>query len=196
MDTLTNPSEPMANRNQHLADNLQRERGRLWRFIRRRIADEGEAEDILQDVLFEFIEAYHLPQPIEQISAWLFRVARYRIIDRFRKKKEEPLSSWISTDWDDDQQEYWLDDLLPPSDGPDTAYAREVLLNELQNAIDELPAEQRDVFIAHELQGRSFAELASETGIKLNTLLARKRYAVLYLRDRLQNIYRDFLGDN
>ncbi len=186
----------MANRNQDITDNLLRERGRLWRFIRQRIADPAEAEDLLQDVFYEFIEAYRLPDPIEQVGAWLLRVARYRIIDRFRKKKEEPISNWIDSEWLDDEQEYWLDDLLPPSDGPDTAYAREVLLNELQDALNELPPEQRDVFVAHELQGSSFEELATETGVKLNTLLARKRYAVLHLRQRLHDIYRDFLEEN
>lgn len=184
----------MAAHDQDITDSLLRERGRLWRFIRRYIGDQGDAEDLLQDVFYEFIAAYQLPEPIEQAGAWLLRVARHRIIDRFRKKKEIPLSSWL-TDADDEEQDYWLDDLLPPSDGPDAAYAREILMSELQDALNELPQEQRDVFIAHELQGLSFDDIAADTGIKLNTLLARKRYAVLHLRQRLQAIYRDFLED-
>ena len=178
----------MAERNHHITESVLRERTRLLNFIRKRIADPNEAEDILQDVFYEFVEAYHLPEPIEQVGAWLFRVARNRIIDRFRKKKELPLP-----ENDDDD---WLDELLPPIDGPETAYARDILLQELQDALNELPPEQRDVFIAHELQGRSFEDIATETGVKLNTLLARKRYAVLHLRKRLTSIYQDFLEEN
>jgi RNA polymerase sigma factor (sigma-70 family) len=180
----------MAERNHHITESVLRERTRLLNFIRKRIADPNEAEDILQDVFYEFVEAYHLPEPIEQVGAWLFRVARNRIIDRFRKKKELPLPE------NDDEDDYWLDELLPPVDGPETAYARDILLQELQDALNELPPEQRDVFIAHELQGRSFEDIATETGVKLNTLLARKRYAVLHLRKRLTSIYQDFLEEN
>lgn len=182
----------MAERNSQITERILREHTRLWSFIRKRISDHGEAEDILQDVLSDFMEAYRLPEPIEQVGAWLFRVARNRIIDRFRKKKEQPFSEWN----DDETNEYWLDDALPLVNGPEAAYARDLLLQELQDALNELPQEQRDVFVAHELQGRSFEELATETGVKLNTLLSRKRYAVLHLRQRLQIIYDEFLEDD
>ncbi|SAL33784.1 sigma-24 (FecI-like) [Caballeronia sordidicola] len=165
-----------------------RERSKLGNFIRRRVHDPSDAEDILQDVLHEFVQAYRLPEPIEQVSAWLFRVARNRIIDRFRKKREQPLSET----GDEADDEYRLDLALPAQDGgPEAAYARSVLLAALQEAIDELPPNQRDIFIAHELEGRGFKELASETGVSINTLLARKRYAVLHLRTRLQPVYDD-----
>jgi len=148
----------------------------------------SEAEDILQDVFYEFVAAYRLPEPIEQVGAWLFRVARNRIIDRFRKKKEGPLPE-LSDETDGGT---WLDEVLPSADaGPEAAYARTVLLNELGAALDELPKEQRAVFIAHELDGRSFKELAAESGVGVNTLLARKRYAVLHLRARLQTLYEE-----
>jgi RNA polymerase sigma factor (sigma-70 family) len=181
----------MAERNDHITESVLRERTRLLSFIRKRIADPSEAEDILQDVFYEFVEAYHLPEPIEQVGAWLFRVARNRIIDRFRKKKELQLP-----ENDDEDNDYWLDELLPPVDGPEAAYARDILLQELQDALNELPPEQRDIFIAHELQGRSFEELATATGAKISTLLSRKRYAVLHLRKRLTTIYEDFLEEN
>ncbi|MGF6572847.1 RNA polymerase, sigma-24 subunit, RpoE [Paraburkholderia fungorum] len=168
-----------------------RERTRLVNFIRRRIRDPNDAEDILQDVFHEFVQAYRLPAPIEQASAWLFRAARNRIVDRFRKKKEEPLTDLSAAEHDDDAgDEYRLDLALPAHDaGPEALYARAILLEALQDALDELPPDQRDVFIAHELEGRSFKEMAAQSGIALNTLLARKRYAVLHLRARLKTIY-------
>jgi len=187
MDTTLTSDTPMTEQNQRIAETVTRERGRLRNFIRRRVSDASEAEDILQDVFREFVEACRLPEPIEQIGAWLFRVARNRIIDRFRKKREEPLPQAP----DEDGQS--LEDMLPSAEsGPEAAYARAVLLEELHAALGELPREQRDVFIAHELEGRSFRELAAESGVSLNTLLARKRYAVLHLRMRLQTIYDEF----
>ena len=185
------PTNPMIDRDSDITATVLRERTKLGNFIRRRVRDPGDAEDILQDVLHEFVQAYRLPEPIEQVSAWLFRVARNRIIDRFRKKKEQPLNETAdengATDADD---EYRLDLALPSHDaGPEAAYARSVLLAALQHALDELPDNQRDIFIAHEIEGRSFKELAVESGVGLNTLLARKRYAVLHLRARLQAVY-------
>jgi RNA polymerase sigma factor (sigma-70 family) len=168
-----------------------RERSRLGKFIRRRVRDPADADDILQDVLEEFVEAYHLPAPIERASAWLFRVARNRIVDLFRKRREEPLE--LQQEPHTEGEEHRLDLLLPASDGgPEAAYARSVLLAEFQAALDDLPAEQREVFVAHELDGVSFKDMASETGVALNTLLARKRYAVLTLRSRLQSTYDEF----
>jgi RNA polymerase sigma factor (sigma-70 family) len=186
------PTNPMIDRDNDITATVLRERTKLGNFIRRRVRDPSDAEDILQDVLHEFVQAYRLPEPIEQVSAWLFRVARNRIIDRFRKKKEQPLSETVATGDNADaaDDEYRLDLALPSHDaGPEAAYARSVLLAALQHALDELPENQRDIFIAHEIEGRSFKELASESGVALNTLLARKRYAVLHLRARLQTVY-------
>lgn len=189
MDTTLTSNALMAEQNKRIVETVTRERGRLRNFIRRRVPDASEAEDILQDVFYEFVAAYRLPEPIEQVGAWLFGVARNRIIDRFREKKEEPLPE-VSGEGDEGS---WLDEVLPsPDAGPEAAYARAVLLEELYAALAELPVEQCDVFIAHELEGRSFKELAAESGVGVNTLLARKRYAVLHLRRRLQVIYDEF----
>ena len=176
---------------QRITETIVRERGRLWYFIRRRIDDEGDAEDVLQEVFYELVEAYRLMKPVEQVGAWLFRVARNRITDLFRKKKPEPLSQSLRTDENDEP--LFLEDLLPSKDaGPDAVFARGLLIEELEAALDELPEEQREVFIAHEIEGRSFKELANETGLSVNTLLSRKHYAVLHLRQRLQAIYDEF----
>ncbi|WP_198363571.1 RNA polymerase sigma factor [Burkholderia ubonensis] len=182
-------SRTMTDPDRDITATVMRERTRLVNFIRRRIRDPDDAEDILQDVFHEFVQAYRLPAPIEQASAWLFRAARNRIIDRFRKKKEQPLTDLFESE-DEVNSEYCLDLALPAHDaGPEARYARTLLLRALQDALDELPSNQREVFIAHELEGRSFKELAAQSGITLNTLLARKRYAVLHLRARLQPIY-------
>ena len=183
----------MTERDRDITATVLRERSRLGNFIRRRVTDHGEAEDILQDVFQEFVEAYRLPAPIEQASAWLFKVARFRIVDRFLKKKEEPLhQAGVAGDAEDEGAEY-LDLALPdPAAGPEAEYERSVLLQALEAALDELPAAQREVFVAHELEGLSFKEMAARSGVAQNTLLARKRYAVLHLRDRLQAIYDDF----
>ena len=179
----------MAEQDKRITETVSRESGRLRNFIRRRVPDPGDAEDILQDVFFEFVEAYRLPEAIEQVGAWLYRVARNRMIDRFRKKKEISLPEIVDESDDDN----WLEAVLPSSDaGPEADYARSVLLEELYAALNELPEEQREVFLAHELEGRSFKELAVESGVGVNTLLARKRYAVLHLRRRLQTIYDEF----
>ena len=186
----TLPLPSMADSDQHITDTVVRETARLRNFIRSRVTDQGEAEDILQDVFYELVEACRLPEQIEQVGAWLFRVARNRIIDRFRKKKEVPLFDLAA----DDEDNSWLEQMLPATEdtGPEAAYARALLIAELQDALEELPAAQREVFIAHELERRSFKELAAETGLSVNTLLARKRYAVLALRERLQDLYDEF----
>jgi RNA polymerase sigma factor (sigma-70 family) len=189
MDTTLAYNALMAEQDKRIAETVTRERGRLGNFIRRRVPDASEAEDILQDVFYEFVEAYRLPESIEQVGSWLFRVARNRIIDRFRKRKEEQLPEVFG----EDGEGIWLDEVLPSADaGPEAAFARSVLLEELYAALDELPEVQRAVFIAHELDGRSFKELAEESGVRVNTLLARKRYAVLYLRAKLKDIYDEF----
>jgi RNA polymerase sigma factor (sigma-70 family) len=180
----------MIARNNEITAAVVRERSRLGSFIRRRVRDPSDAEDILQDVLQEFVEAYRLPEPIEQVSSWLFRVARNRIIDRFRKKRDRSTIEMIDDSAEEGTSEYQLDLALPALDaGPEAVYARSVILEELQQALDELPTDQRDVFFAHELEGRSFKDIALRSGVGVNTLLARKRYAVLYLRRRLQTVY-------
>lgn len=173
-----------------IAEAIAREGVRLKTFIRSRMADRLDAEDILQDVFSELVEAYRLMKPVEQVGAWLFRVARNRIIDHFRKKKPEALTAGPTAD---EGEVGRLEDLLPsPEAGPEAAYARTVLFEALADALEELPAEQREVFVAHEIEGRSFRELSAETGLNVNTLLSRKRYAVLFLRRRLEDIYADF----
>jgi len=175
-----------------ISEVVKREQSRLHNFIRRRVPDPRDAEDILQEVFYELVEANRLLMPIEHVTGWLFRVARNRITDLFRKKKPESFSdAAVATD---DEELLHLEDLLPsPDAGPDALYARSVLLDELELAVDELPEEQRKVFVAHELEGRSFKEMAAETGVSINTLLSRKRYAVLHLRERLQTIYDEFM---
>jgi RNA polymerase sigma factor (sigma-70 family) len=176
---------------QRISAQVVRERGRLRDFIRRRVADPGEAEDILQEVFSELVESYLLMKPVEHVGAWLFRVARNRITDLFRKRKTEALRDLASGV--DGEEPGGVEELLPsPDAGPEAAYARSVLLEELDAALGELPEAQRQVFIAHELEGRSFKELSAESGVSVNTLLSRKRYAVLHLRQRLQAIYEDF----
>jgi RNA polymerase sigma factor (sigma-70 family) len=176
---------------QRISDVLKREQSRLRNFIRRRVPDPRDAEDILQDVFYELVEANRLLMPIEHVTAWLFRVARNRITDLFRKKK--PVSFSDSAIVDEDDELLRFEDLLPsPDAGPAALYARRLLLNELRLALNDLPEEQREVFVAHELDGRSFKEIAAETGVSVNTLLSRKRYAVLRLRQRLQSIYDEF----
>lgn len=194
MDTsfsLPSPYEktiPMAERNRRLTETVARESGRLGSFIRQRVPDPGEAEDILQDVFFELVEASRLPEPIEQVGAWLFRVARNRIVDRFRKRREEPLRS--AGPEESDEATHWLENAMPASDGgPEAAHLRRLWLDAIAAALDELPPGPRDTFIAHELDGRSFKEMAAESGMPLNTLLGWKRQAVLHLRDRLRPLY-------
>jgi RNA polymerase sigma factor (sigma-70 family) len=194
-DLLSIAGEPAAKRaddNRRIADVVEREGRSLLRFIRKRVRDQGDAEDILQDVFYELTEAYRLMKPVEQVGAWLYRVARNRIIDRFRKKRPEPLRA-VSVDGEEETLR--LEDLLPsPDAGPEAVYARGVLLDELDAALEELPEQQREVFVAHEIEGRSFKELAEETGLSVNTLLSRKRYAVLHLRRHLQTIHEEYRG--
>ena len=173
---------------QRIADVVEREQSRLRNFIRRRVPDPRDAEDILQDVFYELVEANRLLMPIDHVTGWLFRVARNRITDLFRKKLPESFNDAGAADEDDEWLQ--LEDMLPsPDAGPDAIYARNMLIDELAMAVDELPKEQREVFVAHEVEGRSFKEIAGETGVKVNTLLSRKRYAVLRLRQRLQSLY-------
>jgi RNA polymerase sigma factor (sigma-70 family) len=176
---------------QRISDVVKREGSRLRNFIRRRVPDSRDAEDIVQDVFYELVEANRLLMPIEHVTGWLFRVARNRITDLFRKKKPEPFSEAAVEN--DDGEVLQIEDILPsPDAGPEALYFRDLLLDELELALDELPDEQRETFVAHELEGRSFKEMVAETGVSVNTLLSRKRYAVLHLRERLQSIYGEF----
>jgi len=181
----------MTDREREISEIVAEERSRLRNFIRRRVPDPSDAEDIVQEVFYELVEANRLLIPIEHVTGWLFRVARNRIIDLFRKKKPETFSDAAVEG--EGGELLQIEDLLPsPDAGPEALYFRSVLFDELELALDELPKEQRDVFVAHELEGRSFKEMAAETGVSVNTLLSRKRYAVLHLRERLQSIYDEF----
>jgi RNA polymerase sigma factor (sigma-70 family) len=182
----------IAEQDQRISEAVVREQGRLRNFIRKRVPNVGDAEDILQDVFYELVEAYRMMKPVEHVTAWMFQVARNRITDLFRKKKPDA-STNDSVGATEEGEDLTLEDLLPsPDAGPEAAYARQVLLEEMDAALEELPEEQREVFVAHELQGRSFKELAEETGVSVNTLLSRKHYAVRHLRDRLGAIYEEF----
>ena len=191
MKNAANLERMALEQDQRISEVVERERSRLRNFIRRRVPDLRDAEDILQDVFYELVEANRLLMPIEHVTGWLFRVARNRITDLFRKKKPESFSDTAVANEDDELLQ--PEDLLgSPDAGPEALYARKVLLDELELAVDELPQEQREVFVAHELEGRSFKEIAAETGVSVNTLLSRKRYAVMHLRERLQVVYDEF----
>ena len=178
--------------NQLLSQAMERDEPRLRSFIRKHVTDSGDAEDVLQDVFYELLEAYRLMKPVEHVTAWLFRVARNRMIDLFRRKKVSSLNEPIAAGDTDDV--LVLEDLLPSAEaGPEAAYARNLLIDALDDALEELPPMQRDVFIAHELEGRSFKEISVDTGLSVNTLLSRKHYAVLHLRRRLQSIHENFV---
>jgi RNA polymerase sigma factor (sigma-70 family) len=178
---------------QRVSEVVEREQSRLRNFIRRRVPDPRDAEDILQDVFYKLVEANRLLMPIDHVTGWLFRVAGNRITDLFRKRKPERFSDIAARSDDDDDELMQLEDLLPsPDAGPEALYARQVLLHELELAVGELPKEQREAFVAHELEGRSFKEMSAASGVSVNTLLSRKRYAVLHLRQRLQSIYDEF----
>jgi RNA polymerase sigma factor (sigma-70 family) len=188
MDEMLTLDDRTAEQDLRISQAVAREGFRLRAFIRRRVADAADAEDILQEVLSELVEAVRLTTPIEQVGAWLFRVARNRIVDLFRKRAPE-----APRDVSFEDEGFALEDLLSaPGGGPEAELARGVLLEELEDALDELPEEQRKVFLAHEIEGRSFKELAAETGVSVNTLLSRKHYAVLHLRRRLRDIYDEF----
>ena len=181
----------MTEQDRQISEIVAQERSRLRNFIRRRVPDPSDAEDIVQEVFYELVEANRLLMPIEHVTGWLFRVARNRITDLFRKKR--PKTFGDAAVEGEGGELLQIEDLLPsPDAGPEALYVRNVLFEELELALDELPEEQRDVFLAHELEGRSFKEMAAQTGVSVNTLLSRKRYAVLHLRERLQSIYDEF----
>jgi len=182
----------MTEQDRQISEVIAEQRSRLRNFIRRRVPDSSDAEDIVQEVFYELVEANRLLMPIEHVTGWLFRVARNRITDLFRKKRPESFSDAAFED--EDGQQLRIEDLLPsPDAGPEALYFRNVLLDEMEFALGELPFEQREVFVAHEIEGRSFKELSAESGASVNTLLSRKRYAVLHLRERLQSIHDEFM---
>jgi RNA polymerase sigma factor (sigma-70 family) len=182
----------MSEQDRQITEVILREESRLRNFIRKWVPQEADVEDVLQDVFFELIEAQRLMTPLRQAAAWMYRVARNRITDLFRQRRAEarrrdPFDGIL------DDEAPTLEEWLPSREaGPDAVYARRVLLEELDAALEELPEEQRAAFIAHELEGRSFKELAAETGVAVNTLISRKHYAVLHLRQRLRAIYKEY----
>ena len=185
---MPSPDLTVSEQDRFIAEAFERDEPRLRGFIRKRVLDTADAEDVLQDVFYELIQAYRLMKPAEQTTAWLFRVARNRIVDLFRRKKAVSLSETVG----EGDEGLMLEDLLPsPDAGPDAIYARNVLLEAIDEALEEMPEKQREVFVAHELMGKSFKELSEETGASVNTLLSRKRYAVLFLRERLQELEED-----
>ena len=187
-------SSLLESQNQEIGNELIRQRNKLLSFIQKRVPDRDEAEDILQDVFYQFIESYRLMKPVEQAGAWLFRVARNRITDRFRKKKPERFSNLVGGR-DENDEPLLLSDLLPTDlDSPDTKMMNEMLMEELTDALEQLPKAQKEIFIQHEVEGKSFAEIAKETGESINTLLSRKRYAVIFLREKLKNVYAEFMN--
>ena len=188
MDHLASTQQMAREQDRQVSEAVTRDRSRLWNFIRSRVPDSRDAEDILQEVFRELVEANRLLMPIEHVTGWMFRVARNRITDLFRRKKPERFDDSVVEDADGERLQ--LEDLLPsPDAGPEALYARQVLLEALEEALDELPDEQREALVAHEIEGRSFKEMAGESGVSINTLLARKRYAVLFLRGRLRSLY-------
>ena len=205
MDEALRKHWAMAEQDQRISEVVRREQSRLRNFIRRQVPDPADVEDILQDVFYKLVEANRLLMPIDHVTGWLFSVARNRITDLFRKSRRREATfteaagrtqvNNLRYTTEEGCHLLQIEDLLPsPDAGPEALYVRSVLLDELELALDELPDEQREVFIAHELEGRSFKELSAESGVNINTLLARKRYAVLHLRERLQSIYDEFMS--
>ena len=192
MEKVLSTDSVTIDQNRRISETIAREQARLRQFIRKHVPDHGDAEDIFQEVFYELVDAYRLMKPVEQVGAWLFRVARNRIIDLFRSRRPAVLGNDTMVLTEEGEAPQWEDLLPSPDAGPEAAYARSVLLEELDAALEDLPEEQRDVFVAHEIEGRRFKELSEATGVSVNTLLSRKRYAVLQLRRRLQAIYDEF----
>jgi RNA polymerase sigma factor (sigma-70 family) len=195
MEDVLSSDRITTDQNRRISETIAREQVRLRQFIRKRVPDAGDAEDIFQEVFYELVDTYRLMKPVEQVGAWLFRVARNRIIDLFRRQRPAILGNDAMPSTEGGEAQQWEDLLPSPDSGPEAAYARSVLLEQLDAALEDLPEEQREVFVAHEIEGRSFKEISETTGIGINTLLSRKRYAVLQLRARLQAIYAEFGKD-
>lgn len=183
----------MAQKEETIRNAFQKDKSRLFEFIRKRVPDKADAEDVLQDVFFQLMQSLSSLQPIEQVSAWLFKVARNKIIDRHRKHKPESIEKFSTTD--EDGSQYTILNLFPdPDNNPEDVYMRALIMDALEEALDELPAEQRDVFVLHEIEGRDFKEIAEIKKVSVNTLLSRKRYAVLFLREKLKDVYNELLN--
>jgi RNA polymerase sigma factor (sigma-70 family) len=190
MDELTSVAL-MSEQDRRISEAVAKQGARLRNFIRKRVPNEADVEDLLQEVFYELVEANRLLMPIEYVTGWLFQVARNRITDLFRKKKPETFSDAAVID--EEGELLRIEDLLPsPDAGPEAVYVRNEMLQELELAVSELPEEQRQIFLAHEFEGRSFKELSEESGVSINTLLSRKRYAILHLRQRLRGIHDEF----
>jgi RNA polymerase sigma factor (sigma-70 family) len=189
MEEIT-PMTAMFDQDRRITEVIAREQSRLRSFIRKRVPNSADVEDLLQEVFFELVKANRLLMPIDFVTGWLFRVARNRITDMFRKKKPE---TFTDAAIENEAGEFLsLEDFLPSADdGPDALYLRNLFFEELETALEAMPPEQREVFVAHELEGRSFRELSMETGENINTLLSRKRYAVAYLRRQLQRFHEE-----
>ncbi len=187
----------MTEQDDRLQQAVREQRGKLLSFIRRRIPDQEDAEDVLQDVFFELVQSYRLVKPVEQMAAWLFRVARNKIIDRYRRPKPASLEEAAAYHSAADSDEpLLLADVLPaPDDSTETAMARETIMEAILDALDELPPAQREVFVWHEFDGKTFRQMAEETGVPLKTLISRKHYAVQQLRTKLQALYTDLFLD-
>lgn len=184
----------MAEHDELISQTVRKERSRLFNFIRKQIPDEEEAEDILQDVFYQLVETYRLMKPVERVSSWLFTVARNKITDRFRKKKAVPVSQLERIN--DEGETLTIIDLIPdPADGPEAEMLAEMIMEALEAALDELPAVQREAFVLHEIEGQSFEQISQQTGVKVATLISRKRYAVLFLRERLREFYDELMED-
>lgn len=190
-------SDALDHQNSRINEAVQQERGRLLSFIRRYLPDEDDAEDLLQDVFYQLIETYRLMKPVERLSSWLFTVARNKITDRFRKKKAVPFSRLSNREAEnEDSSPLSLLDLIPdPNEGPEAEFAAKLVMEELEEALEELPEAQREAFVLHELEGYPFEQIAAMTGENIKTLISRKRYAVLFLRERLGEIYQEFLNE-
>jgi RNA polymerase sigma factor (sigma-70 family) len=182
--------------NESIRQTVEKERRRLLEFIRRRVPTQEDAEDVLQDVFYELVNTYRLMKPVEQMASWMFTVARNKITDRYRKKKPDSLEEHFAVRAGDDGDRLDISDFLPGNmNSPDTEMMRDTIMQGLEQALDELPKEQREVFIMHEIEDKSFQEISEITGANVNTLLSRKRYAVLFLRERLQNLYKDLFNN-
>ena len=186
----------MPEQDKKIQETVQKEQNRLFNFIRKRVATEADAEDILQDVFYQLVETYRLMKPVEQLTAWLFTVARNKITDRFRKHKPESLEKQqIRKSGDDEGEMLNISDIIPDkTDSAEMLMLRSAIMDEFEIALEELPAEQREVFVLHELENKSFKEISEITGEQVNTLLSRKRYAVVHLRKRLQDMYNELIN--
>ena len=191
MNTLTLSMTAEQQSNVKIMQTFGKESKRLLNFIKQRVPTNEDAEDILQDVMYEFVNTFRVMKPVEQVASWLFTVARNRITDFYRKKRPSLLEDFTISAKDDGET-LSLADMLPANDGsPEAKMMSDLIMTNITESLKKLPTEQRDVFIMHELEDKSFQEIADITGANINTLLSRKRYAVMFLREELQGLYID-----